>query len=353
MPRIDASESKILLAIIGGAFLVGMGLSILGLYLVRPGGNGEAEIVLWGQRLNSKNAGVTSIFIGAMLIVSLVRPAYKVLNRPQMHHDSLITLLQTFQRGTGNPTENVSLLERIANSNNPNKRDYLMQAAQTATISFMEVDAINLALIDLEKGVLVTDLLRRCREKELPKIQAMVPNTSDPLYKPIVTTFKYDRYVARKDSLSYAKINEFLGESLAHSSFTPRALQLSRELEAELRGTMPGTTSAVHSSSQTASATESNRDKFIRLAARDMFSEGMDAANAALVESPELVSDVKFACALARSSAALGDIKTSLMALQVLCGKNAAALQDPELASTVAFLSRYGLTAEMLGDAAG
>lgn len=138
MPRIDQSESKVLLVIIVGAFLVGLGMAGFGLYLVTLGGSGEGTIVFMGQRLDSKNAGVTSIFIGAVLVIFLVRPAYKVIMRPQTQHDSLITLLQMFQRGTGTPTENVALLERIANSNNPNKRDYLFQASLTPTISFME-----------------------------------------------------------------------------------------------------------------------------------------------------------------------------------------------------------------------
>ena len=349
MPRIDSSESKLLLVIIVGAFLVGLGLAVLGLYLVTLGGSGEATVDLLGQHLTSKNAGITSIFIGAVLVIFLVRPAYKVLMRPQTQHDSLISLLQTFQRGTGNATGNVALLERIANSNNPNKRDYLVQASQMSSISFIEVDAINLALADLEEGVYVSNLLKRCRDSELPKIQAMVPETADPLYKTIVTTFKYDRYISRKDAPSYSKLNDFLSESLIHRRFTDRTLQLSKELESELRGTTlqqgptPERVTPVRQN-------EPSRDKSIRLAQAGKFSDAMDSANEALLTNQSLTSDAKFVFALARSSAALGDLKTSIMALQVLSAKENTSRQDPEFASTLEFLKDHGLTSAHLGE---
>jgi membrane protein implicated in regulation of membrane protease activity len=352
MPRIDSSESKLLLVIIVGAFLVGLGLAVLGLYLVTLGGSGEATIDLLGQHLSSKNAGITSIFIGAVLIIFLVRPAYKVLMRPQTQHDSLIALLQTFQRGTGNATENVALLERIANSNNPNKRDYLVQASQVPSISFMEVDAINLALTDLEGGVPVSNLLKRCRDSELPKIQAMVPENPEPLYQRIVPTFKYDRYISRKDAPSYSKLNDFLSECLTHGRFTERALRLSRELESELRRTTAqqgNTPEAVAPVRQN----ELPRDKAIRLAQAGQFSDAMDSANEALLGNQSLTSDAKFVFALARCSAALGDLKTSIMALQVLSAKDNTVQHDPEFAFTVEFLKGHGLTSAHLGENAG
>jgi hypothetical protein len=353
MPRIDSSESKVLLVIIVGAFLVGLGLAGLGLYLVAAGGSGDSTVRLLGQELTSKNAGVTAIFIGAVLIIFLVRPAYKVIMRPQTQHDSLITLLQTFQRGTGNATENVAILERIANSNNPNKRDYLVQASQTENISFMEVDAINLALTDLDRGLPVLNLLKRCRETELPRIQAMVPESPDHLYKTIVTTFKYDRYISRKDAPSYSKLNQFLGESLAHGRFTERSLQLSRELESELRGAVSRKQSNVHKASAPPREHEPLREKTIRLAHAGQFSEAMDAANEALLTDQNLTSDAKFVFALARCSAVLGDLKTSIMALQVLSAKNKTVSEDPEFVSTVQFLKDHGLSPAHLSESTG
>lgn len=356
MPRIDESESRLLLIIIVGAFVVGLGLAALGIYLVTLGGSGESVIELLGQNINSKNAGVTSIFIGATLIIFLVRPAYKVIMRPQIQHDNLLTLYRQFEVGASSPTENAALIERIANSNNPNKKEYLFQAAQVPHISFMETDAINLAISDIDRGVKVLDLLKRCRETELPKILAMVPDTDDPLFKKIVVTFKYDRYVARKDSPHYHKINEFLAESLAHGRFTDKALRLSKQLEQEMKsGQLKLESNVLDSlvkplSSDNESSMEENkfRKLAISLASKGDYSNCMDAANAALLRNQALVADAKFTFALARCSAALGDMQTSLMALQVLAAKNPAAVNDPEFASTIMFLQEKGLTAENL-----
>jgi hypothetical protein len=336
--RFDDSESNILLVIIVGAFIFGLGLAVLGVYLVTLGGSGESVVDLFGQKLSSKNAGVTSMFIGAVLVILLVRPAYGLITSSPPQHDSLIDTLQTFQKGGGSPVKNTAIIERIANSNNPNKRDYLMQASRTPTISIMEIEAINMALSDLERGVPVSNLLKRCRESEMLNIEAMMPKNSDPLFNTIVKTFKYDRYVCRKDSPSYAKLNEFLGECLANGGFTDRALKLSQELEAELR----------ENSRSEANSVELPRDKAIRLAKANQFSEGMDAINDALLKDQSLVSDAKFVFALARCSAALGDLKTALMALQVLTSKDETVSKDPEFASTIQFLVSKGLTQESL-----
>jgi hypothetical protein len=220
-------------------------------------------------------------------------------------------------------------------------------------ISFMEVDAINFALTDLDSGVPVSNLLKRCRESELPKIQAMIPETPDPLYKTIVTTFKYDRYISRKDAPSYSKLNDFLGECLSHGRFTERALRLSRELESELRGTNSARSQEASKEENTQARHEAPRDKAIRLAQLGQFSDAMDSANEALLLDQSITSDAKFVFALARCCAVLGDLKTSVMSLQVLAAKNSAVMQDPEFASTVEFLKSYGLTASHLVENVG
>ena len=262
--------------------------------------------------------------------------------------DSLITLHQQFVRGTGNPTDNVSLLERIANSNNPNKRDYLIQASATSTISFMELRAIDLALSDLDRKARAENLLKRCRDEELAKIQQWVPETDDPLYKPVVTAFKYHRYIARKDSPSYAKLNEFLSESLVKGRFTKRALVLSKELETELRGSSASSNTELPPTIAEPEKGIDSRGEAIRLAANGEYSAGMDAANDALANDQSLVTDTKFIFALARCCAALGDMEVALMSLKVLVAKNLSASNDSDLAPTLKFLCECGLKAEDL-----
>ena len=175
-----------------------------------------------------------------------------------------------------------------------------------------------------------------------------VPETNDPLYKPIVTAFKYDRYIARKDSPSYANLNEFLSESLVKGRFTKRALLLSQELETELRGSSASSNTELAPPIAGSGNSIDFRGEAIRLAANGEYSAGMDAANDAIANDQTLVTDTKFIFALARCCAALGDMEAALMSLQVLLAKNSYASNDPEFVPTLKFLGESGLKAEDL-----
>ncbi|WP_274005442.1 hypothetical protein [Vibrio parahaemolyticus] len=235
MKRMDRNE-KLLNKIVIGAFATGIILASFGVYLTFVDETPKRTIAnLLGQSIESDSVGVIAIFIGAVLIVFLVKKVLTIISESEKMQDNLLTLFQKFQNGTKSPHENASLIELIANANNPNKRDYLQQAKCIDSLSFMEVDAINMALSDIDENKSVMNLLDRCRSKELKKINEVVPDTQDPLFKPLVSAIKYTRYVSRKDTPSYDKMNAFLAECLAHKDFTDNAMNLSKELESELR----------------------------------------------------------------------------------------------------------------------
>ena len=148
--------------------------------------------------------------------------------------DDVLPLYERFRSGLASPEENVAQIERIANSSDSRKVKYLREAASLADISFMEVDAINRALDDIEKRKPVKDLKLRVREKALSDIEAMIPPSGDPLFKPLLTHAKYWRYVNRKSHPSYKKMNEFIGIALV-KGFNDEALALSKQLEADFR----------------------------------------------------------------------------------------------------------------------
>lgn len=346
MSRIDPSVSKLLLIIVVGSFIVGLGLAGLGVYIVYIGGIGETEATLLGQSIKSKNTGVAAIFIGALVIIFLVRPAYRIFSEISGAHDDIFSILNRFKQGTGNPTENVALLETIANSNNSQKRDFLSQALQIPSISFMEVDAINLCLSDLESGGKPRNLLKRCREVEIKKIDAMVPETDDPRYKPMVTSFKYARYISRKDSPTYGKLNEFLSECLVHRRFTDRALILSRELENDLRIATESGNSESSFLGVAPSNKETFKDKSIRLEKSKNYSAALAEGNKALLIDQNLAFDPDFACAHARCLAALGNIDDALVVLFGLSTKHPDIQSTAEYKSTSRFLADKGLSSD-------
>lgn len=228
-------NEKLLNKIVSGVFTVGILLAAFGLYLAFLGGDSETTVDFLGQKVTSKNAGVVSIFIGAVLIASLIKRVLAIISQSEEVQDNLLGLYKEFEKSTKSPHENAALIEQIANAKNSNKKDYLTQAMGIDVLSIMEGDAINMALDDIKNNKHVANLLERCKAKEWPKIANMVPATDDPLYKPLVSAFKYSRYVSRKNTPSFEKMNQFLAESLAHGHFTEKALKLSKELESELK----------------------------------------------------------------------------------------------------------------------
>lgn len=63
-----------------GAFLVGLLLSVFGVLLVYLGATGDTKLDFFGQKIESTNIGIAAIFIGAALIILLVRRSLKSLD---------------------------------------------------------------------------------------------------------------------------------------------------------------------------------------------------------------------------------------------------------------------------------
>jgi hypothetical protein len=74
-------ESKaIFLWIVIGTFLVGISIAILGAFLVVKGATGEADFVFFGQKFHSTSVGIGAFFIGAAMIVLIIRRVLKSLD---------------------------------------------------------------------------------------------------------------------------------------------------------------------------------------------------------------------------------------------------------------------------------
>jgi len=182
----------------------------------------------------SQGQTFTVMLVFLALTFSALIAAFILHARGKAETDDVFPLYERLRVGLSSPQENVAQIERIANSSDPKKEKYLREAASLADISFFEVDVINQALEDLNKKKDVADLRIRVRERELHKIESMIPATDDPLFKPIMITSKYWRYVTRKSHPQYGKMNDFIGIALV-KGFNEEALKLSRELEAELK----------------------------------------------------------------------------------------------------------------------
>lgn len=75
---IDRSQSKLLSLIAHWTFIVGIVITIAGIVLVTVGNSqADSSMKLFGQEITTDSAGVASIFIGAMMVVSNVRRILK------------------------------------------------------------------------------------------------------------------------------------------------------------------------------------------------------------------------------------------------------------------------------------
>jgi len=172
------------------------------------------------------------VFLGLTFLALLAAFALHATKRNDT--DDIFPLYEKLRMGLHSPEENIAQIERIANSADPKREKYLREAASLPDISFIEVDSINQALKNISKKKLSSKLKEQMREKEMENISNMLPESDDPLFKPILTTSKYWRYVNRKNHPQYDKMNNFIGIALT-KGFNEQALALSKELEDEFK----------------------------------------------------------------------------------------------------------------------
>ncbi len=84
MHVIKAAERTLQVAILG-AYICGILVGCLGVFLVYLGATGTAEFVFFGQSLKSGNVGIAAIFVGVTSIVIVVRRALKSLDVASRH----------------------------------------------------------------------------------------------------------------------------------------------------------------------------------------------------------------------------------------------------------------------------
>jgi uncharacterized membrane protein len=75
--KLDPVAHPLLKIIILGGFATGLMLAAFGVILVYLGSSGKTEFTFFGQELKSTNVGIAAIFIGAVVIVLIVRRTLK------------------------------------------------------------------------------------------------------------------------------------------------------------------------------------------------------------------------------------------------------------------------------------
>ncbi len=77
MSQLIKENRPLLMTIVIGSFITGIALGILGIILVYQGATGDTEFTFFGQTFKSTSIGIAAIFLGATVIVLLVRRTLK------------------------------------------------------------------------------------------------------------------------------------------------------------------------------------------------------------------------------------------------------------------------------------
>ncbi|WP_222832718.1 hypothetical protein [Pseudomonas sp. SC3(2021)] len=213
------------------AFTVG-GVAAIGAFVFWSLYKEWLSLPIFSQITAEQTFVVMLVFLGLTFLSLLAAFALHIIGGRSP--DDAFPLYEKFREGLSSPEENIAQIERVANSSDPKKEKYLREAASLPSISFIEVDAINQALEDISKKKIVSNLKERMRQKEIARIKEMLPISDDPMFKPIMISSKYWRYVNRKNHPQYKKMNNFIGIVLV-KGFNEEAIALSRELENEFR----------------------------------------------------------------------------------------------------------------------
>ncbi|UCE58911.1 MAG: hypothetical protein JSU63_15895 [Phycisphaerales bacterium] len=81
MTDLIKSSTPILRIVVLGGFLAGVVIGALGILLVFQGDNAETEFSFFGQTFKSQSVGIAAIFMGACIIVLVIRRALKSVDK--------------------------------------------------------------------------------------------------------------------------------------------------------------------------------------------------------------------------------------------------------------------------------
>jgi len=127
-------------------------------------------------------------------------------------------IYDTLVKGLSSPKRNIDLIEQLANSNDPNRLNYLHSLASLPDISFAEADAIGLALQDIQSKMRVNSLLYRVSRSELAQSGLNDSRADDdPVYRN-VGLLRFWRYVNRKTHPRYSQFEKAISTVLFSGS---------------------------------------------------------------------------------------------------------------------------------------
>ena len=166
-----------------------------------------------------KNLPPTEVFWLALffmaVVASVVVFSLFLYHPNRSRYDSALQVYERLRVGASRPTQNVSLIEELANSSDPNKSRYLQEIMDQGSLSFLEIDATKRALDSIRSGRRLEGVFEEITEKERSKLSSMMGATGDRMLDSIVVNLKYWRYLNRKTHPQYRDVEQAIANALA------------------------------------------------------------------------------------------------------------------------------------------
>ena len=154
---------------------------------------------------------VILVFMAATAVV-VIFALYIV--RPQKIGEQIVHRYDRLKEGLSSPEQNISLIQEIANSTDPNKQRYLQEFLDCRQISFLEMAAAKFALEDLSHNKKVTDLFERSKKGEMQKLLGMRGATGDAVLDATIINLKFWRFCNRRNHPRFNEVETAIANAL-------------------------------------------------------------------------------------------------------------------------------------------
>ena len=150
-----------------------------------------------------------------MVIIAVIVIIALVIYRPKATGEQVVHKYDRLKEGLSSPEQNVSLIQEIANSTDPNKEKYLQEFMDFKNISFFELAATKLALEEVRKSKKVSGLFESAKQKERGNLSKIAGATGVQMLDAAVVGLKYWRFLNRRNHPQVAEVVTAIANSLS------------------------------------------------------------------------------------------------------------------------------------------
>ena len=150
-----------------------------------------------------------------MIIIAIIVVIALVIYRPKGSGELIVHKYDRLKEGLSSPEQNVSLIQEIANSTDPNKEKYLQEFMDFKNISFVELTATKMALEELRKSKKVSGLFEAARQPERANLSKVAGATGDQLLDAAIVGLKYWRFMNRRNHPQFSEVETAIANSLS------------------------------------------------------------------------------------------------------------------------------------------